>query len=119
MRDVREWEPRERDNVRPLRQATPGCGDSSRLSTDCFTVQATGVPEMSQGVSGRQQVLRFLRDTASGYAPSEPSATAPTTGCGPAGGSANSPQDRATCCGAGCLAAISCGGWSGLGATAT
>jgi hypothetical protein len=119
MRDVREWEPRECGKVRPLREAPPGCGDSSRPSADCSTVPATGVSEMSKGVSGGQQVLRFLRHTASGYAPSDPSATAPTARCAPAGGSANSPQDRATSCGAGCLSAISCGGWSDLGATAT
>jgi hypothetical protein len=47
MRDVREWEPRERGKVRPLREAPPGCGDSSRLSADCSTVHGTGVSEMS------------------------------------------------------------------------
>jgi hypothetical protein len=47
MRDVREWEPRERGKVRPLREAPPCCADSSRLSADCSTAQATGVSEMS------------------------------------------------------------------------
>jgi len=47
MRGVREWEPRERGKVRPLREAPPGCGDSSRLSADCSTVHATAVSEMS------------------------------------------------------------------------
>jgi hypothetical protein len=47
MPDVREWEPRERGNVRPVREAPAGCGDSSRLSADCSTVHVTGVSEMS------------------------------------------------------------------------
>jgi len=44
---VREWEPRERGKVRPLREAPPGCGDSSRPAADCSAVHATGVSEMS------------------------------------------------------------------------
>jgi len=47
MRDVREREPRQRDNVRALREAPPGGGDSSRLWADCSTVHAIGMSEMS------------------------------------------------------------------------
>jgi hypothetical protein len=63
VRELRKREPRERANLRALRKAA-GNADCSSLTTKCPAGAANGMPELSHDVSGRLQVLRFLRPAA-------------------------------------------------------
>jgi hypothetical protein len=75
------------------------------------------MPEMSQDVSGRQQVLRFLRHTASDYDAS--SATAAAARGAAAGGSGSFPKGRVTSVDAEWISVVSCGGCAPMGTAAT
>jgi len=59
VRELRKREPRERANLRTLRKAA-GTADRSSPTTKYSAGAANGMPEMSQDVSGRRQILRFL-----------------------------------------------------------
>jgi hypothetical protein len=59
VRELRKREPRERANLRALRKAA-GTADRSSPTAKRSAGAANGMPEMSQDVSGRRQVLRFL-----------------------------------------------------------
>jgi len=59
VRELRKREPRERANLRALRKAA-GTAHRSSLTTKCSAGAANGMPGMSQDLSGRRQVLRFL-----------------------------------------------------------
>ena len=63
VRELRKREPRECANLCALRKAA-GTTDRSSPTTKCPAGAANGMPELSQDVSGRRQVLRFLRPAA-------------------------------------------------------
>lgn len=119
MRELRKWEPRERDHLCPLREAPPGCDDACCLAAQCCAVAANGMPEVSYDISGWEQVLWVLRHAARRFARSGSRATAVVARCAAARRSPTFPKGCPASFSAACLSFVSCCGWPGLGASTT
>jgi hypothetical protein len=92
LRELRQREPRERADLRTLRKDAGPAG-RSLLTTEHAAGVANGMPELSQNVSGRRQVLRLLWQAALTRGRPRSPATA-TEGGGPTHGSAGAPKGR-------------------------
>jgi hypothetical protein len=116
--ELRKREPRERANLRAMRKAA-GTADRSSLRPKCSSGAANGVPEMSQDISGRRQVLRFLWPAARARSRRNRSPAVAAGSRASVRRSGGAPKDRFASFARERLSALRCPGSIVIGITAT